>query len=67
MYAFKPSVAFLLGVAPGIVSQIALVKPRTLSVWVGKFNASGIDGLMDRPRPGRLRRKNGALATNHTP
>jgi transposase len=48
--------SLLMGVEPGIVARLALVKPRTLSCWVNKFNASGIDGLIDRPRPGRQRK-----------
>ncbi|MGC8552395.1 MAG: IS630 family transposase [Phycisphaerae bacterium] len=48
--------SLLLGVEPGIVAQLAMVKPRTLSVWVGRFNASGIDGLIDKSRPSRPRK-----------
>lgn len=48
--------SLLLGVERGIVAQLAMVKPRTLSVWVGRFNASGIDGLIDKSRPGRPRK-----------
>ncbi len=48
--------SLLLGVAPGIVAQLAMVKPRTLAEWVEKFNASGIDGLNDQSRPGRPRK-----------
>ncbi len=48
--------SLLLGVAPDIVARLALVKPRTLAVWVGKFNTSGIDALIDQSRPGRPRK-----------
>lgn len=45
--------SLLLGVVPDIVAELALVEPRTLVEWVRKFNAAGIDGLIDLPRSGR--------------
>jgi transposase len=39
-------------------AQVALlhqVAPRTLNNWIHRFNACGIDGLIDRPRSGRPR------------
>lgn len=45
--------ALLLGQDPKAVALIFNVTPRTLTRWVFAFNASGIDGLIDQPRPGR--------------
>jgi transposase len=47
--------SMLLGVSHAIAAKLAMVSPRTLSEWIGKFNASGIDGLIDKPRAGRPR------------
>ena len=54
--------ALLLGHQPKDIAAIFNVSPRTLTRWVRAFNDSGIDGLIDDPRPGRPR----ALAAEKT-
>lgn len=49
--------ALLLGkVSKADVGSLYFVKLNTLNGWVRRFNASGIDGLIDRPRAGRPRK-----------
>jgi hypothetical protein len=45
----------LMGAARRIVTRLAMMELRTVSVWLNKFNACGIDGLIDRLRSDRLR------------
>lgn len=45
--------ALILGEAWASVARIFEVCERTLARWVKRFNESGIDGLVDRPRSGR--------------
>jgi transposase len=47
--------ALILGQQPTDVALIFEVSPRTLTRWVGQFNARGIDGLIDQRRSGRPR------------
>jgi transposase len=47
--------ALILGADHGFVCELFLVSPQTLVVWIKAFNAQGIDGLVDKPRPGRPR------------
>ena len=44
------------GVEHRIVADLAFVTLRTLYQWIHQFNASGIDGLIDKPRAGRPRK-----------
>jgi transposase len=48
--------ALLLGAEHGFVADLFLITPQTLVVWVKAFNLQGIDGLVDKSRPGRPRR-----------
>jgi len=43
-------------VAKEHVCQLYLVKLNTLNGWIRRFNASGIDGLLDQKHPGRPRK-----------
>jgi transposase len=45
--------ALALGIPPAQVALLHQVTPRTLKNWIGRFNARGIDGLIDRARSGR--------------
>lgn len=45
-----------LGIPRQLVARLYSVSPRTISLWVHKFNQSGIDGLIERPRSGRPRK-----------
>ncbi len=54
--------ALLQGIAYEQVHRLFDVSSRTLHTWVLRFNARGIDGLIERPRPGRLRK----IAAEHT-
>lgn len=47
--------ALLLGQDPQAVATIFDISSRTLTRWVGDYNESGIDGLIDKPRSGRPR------------
>jgi transposase len=38
------------------VCSLYFVKSTTLNSWIRRFNAAGIDGLIDRSRPGRPRK-----------
>jgi transposase len=48
--------ALLLGESFESVYRIFNVAPRTLQRWVARFNARGIDGVIEVKRPGRPRR-----------
>lgn len=48
------AIHFLLqGFDKDFVAKAALSTVRTVNRWIVRFNESGIDGLIDRPRPGR--------------
>lgn len=47
--------ALILGISHEQVSVLFQVSRRTLSNWISRFNARGIDGLIERARPGRPR------------
>ena len=38
--------------APAIAREMG-VTPKTVRLWLQRFNAEGLAGLLDRPRPGR--------------
>ena len=46
----------LMDLAPATVAEIFAISRNTLRRWVGRFNAQGLDGLIERPRPGRPRK-----------
>ena len=48
--------ALLLGTAKAQVCTLYLVKLNTLNGWIRRFNAAGIDGLIDKKPPGRPRK-----------
>jgi len=48
--------ALIEGLSRGDVCRVFNVTGKTLSDWVRRFNARGIDGLVDAPRSGRSRR-----------
>jgi len=52
--------ALILGEAWEGLVRIFEIDDRTLRRWVRRFNGSGIDGLVDRPRAGRPRKIQGA-------
>jgi len=45
--------ALAVHIAPEQVAALYSVSPRSLNNWIRKFNAQGIDGLIERPRSGR--------------
>jgi transposase len=45
--------ALAVGIPHAQVALVHQVTTRTLNNWINRFNASGIDGLIDRPRSGR--------------
>ena len=45
--------ALALGIPSAQVALLHQVTPRTLNNWIRRFNARGIDGLIDRARSGR--------------
>lgn len=47
--------ALILGGAPEFVAAVYGVTERTVRRWVAEFNRQGIDGLIEKPRPGRPR------------
>jgi len=47
--------ALLLGIPKDQVAALYQVTDRTLNNWIAKFNASGIDGLIEAKRSGRPR------------
>lgn len=48
--------ALILGFTHQQSAKLAGIKVPTLCRWVHRFNGSGIDGLIDLPRPGRPRK-----------
>ena len=48
--------ALLLGITHDQVAKLYETTRRNLSRWIDRFNRSGIDGLIQRPRPGRPRK-----------
>ncbi len=48
--------ALLLGISHDQVAKLYDTTRRNLSRWIDRFNTSGIDGLIQRPRPGRPRK-----------
>jgi len=47
--------SLLLGIDHDTAAELFDVTRRTLFNWIRRFNAAGIDGLIERPRPGRPR------------
>jgi transposase len=45
--------ALLMGISREQVAGLFCVTVRTLIDWIRRFNAQGIDGLIERPHPGR--------------
>ena len=45
----------LRGLAPSQIAELLDCHPATVRRWIGRFNAEGMAGLADRPRPGRPR------------
>ena len=45
----------LRGLAPSQIAELLDCHPATVRRWIGRFNAEGLAGLADRPRPGRPR------------
>jgi transposase len=52
----RAMVALILGLGRAAVTHIFGVDERTLLRWINAFNARGIDGLLDRIKPGRPRK-----------
>jgi transposase len=48
--------ALCMGFSHDQVAQLFNVSQRSVSRWVAWFNKRGVDGLIDRPRPGRPRK-----------
>ena len=48
--------ALLLGISHDQVAKFYDTTRRNLSLWIDRFNRSGIDGLIQRPRSGRPRK-----------
>ncbi len=53
MFAIK---SLLLGIDHDTTARLFGVTRRTVFNWVRRFNEAGIDGLLERPRPGRPRK-----------
>jgi transposase len=47
--------ALLLGITPAQVAELFCVTDRSLLTWIKAFNLQGIEGLLDKERPGRPR------------
>ena len=45
--------ALLIGIDPAQVAQFYAIDRDTLTLWIKAFNAQGIDGLIEKSRPGR--------------
>src|SRR5437773_340977 len=45
----------LRGLAPSQIAELLDCHPATVRRWIGRFNAEGLAGRADRPRPGRPR------------
>ena len=43
------------GLPPAQIAELLDCHPATVRRWTGRFNAEGLAGLADRPRPGRPR------------
>jgi transposase len=54
--------ALIMGFGFAGVGELYNMSERTLRTWVVAFNLQGIDGLLDKPRPGRPR----AIGAEHT-
>lgn len=54
----------LVGVGFAHVLRNSRVSERTLRLWISRFNAMGVDGLIYRPRTGRPRRLSPAQVTS---
>ena len=48
--------SLFLGIDHETVAELFSITRRTLFNWIGRFNEAGIDGLIERPRPGRPRK-----------
>ena len=44
------------GIDPESVAEVFSITRRTLTRWISQFNEQGIDGLLDKPKPGRPRK-----------
>jgi len=55
----------LMDLEPATVAEIFAISRATLRRWVRRFNAQGIDGLIDRPRPGRPRKITAAQSARY--
>ena len=53
--------ALFMGIEALLVAKLYDVHERTLRLWIRVFNRQGIDGLLDKQRPGRPR----AIALEH--
>ena len=49
-------IALIMGIEGGQVSRLFGVEARTVRRWISSFNASGLDGLLDKPKSGRPRK-----------
>jgi transposase len=52
----RAMIALIMEVEPAGVAHIFGVDERTVRRWVRAFNRAGIDGLLDKPKPGRPRK-----------
>ena len=43
------------GMSPSEIGELLDYHPRTVRRWIARHDSEGIDGLPDRPRPGRPR------------
>lgn len=48
--------SLMLGIDHDTTAELFSVSRRTLFNWIRRFNRAGIDGLIERPRPGRPRK-----------
>lgn len=53
---------FYRGYKTNEIASIFLCCERTVTRWVSRYEAEGIDGLVDRPRPGAPRQADDAVA-----
>ncbi len=51
--------ALLIGRQPDNVAAIFFVDKKTLERWISRFNAKGIDGVIEKPRSGRPKKIKG--------
>lgn len=47
--------ALIMGANRSFVTRLHNIAPRTMLNWIRRFNARGVDGLIDAPKPGRTR------------